>query len=321
MIFTKWRHSLSVRIGLDHIDSNMPCQDNAYYLCKNGVHVLALSDGAGSKKFSQIGSDTVTKAICSYLISEFDALSMISEVYGKSEEEIEDSRKIVKNSIFNHLKKELLDKVSGEVTFDDLACTLLFVAIKEGRYIMGHIGDGVIAGLFNSGKSETLKVLSHPENGEQINITFFLTDPDAIDHLRITTGNFNHLTGILLMSDGPEEVLYNSINGLHLNCLKLFDNFNSYSCSKYDIILEKFLSTQVAKYSYDDLSLNLLYLSSIDGSNASKELLEDFFIDITNKNQIIQRSSYGVFLDNAHKYKQRDNLSYILEGTRLNGKD
>ena len=65
----------------------------------------------------------------------------------------------------------------------------------------------------------------------------------------------------------------------------------------------------------------MLYLSSIDGSNASKELLEDFFIDITNKNQIIQRSSYGVFLDNAHKYKQRDNLSYILEGTRLNGKD
>lgn len=314
MIFTKWRHAQSVRIGVDHIESNMPCQDNAFYLCKNGVHVLSLSDGAGSKKYSQIGSDTVTKSICSYIVQEFDSLLMISETYGKTLEDIEDSKRIVKNSIFNHLKKELIEKVTPEITFEDLACTLLFVAIKGDRFIMGHIGDGVIAGLFNSGKSESLKVLSHPENGEQINITFFLTDPDAIDHLRITTGSFHNLSGILLMSDGPEEVLYNSLNGLHANCLKLFQNFNKYTCAKYDQILEKFLSTQVAKFSYDDLSMNMLYLSKIDRELVDESLLDDFFIDITNNQQIIQRSSYGIFLDNSHRYKHIDDMSKYKKG-------
>ena len=49
MIFSKWKHSSSVVRGNDHVENNMPCQDNVAYKIKDGVRVMALSDGAGSK--------------------------------------------------------------------------------------------------------------------------------------------------------------------------------------------------------------------------------------------------------------------------------
>ena len=182
---------------------------------------------------------------------------------------------------------------------------------------MGHIGDGVIAGLFNSGANEMLRVLSHPENGEQINITFFMTDPDAIEHFRISIQRHTNLTGIMLMSDGPEEVLYHPINGMHINCLKLFHNFNNNTCDEYNKILNKFLNNQIAKYSYDDLSINILYLSTIDTEKARVDVIKDVVMDIKNFNQIEDVSAYAKFLDGTTQYKDKDDLSSLWG---LNGK-
>ena len=318
MILTKWRHAQGLVTGNDHVEANLPCQDNLYYLANNGIHVLAVSDGAGSKQYSQYGSEIATKAVCEYLLEEFDNLYISSELYGKSKGEIEEAQKLVKESIFNYVKRKIMAKADElQVPLDELACTLLFVAKKDEKVIIGHIGDGVIAGLFNSGTHEMLRVLSHPENGEQINITFFMTDPDAIEHFRITTEKYNNLTGIMLMSDGPEEVLYHPINGMHINCLKLFHNFNNNTCEEYNKILNKFLTHQVAEYSYDDLSINILYLSTIDTNRARIDVIKDVVMDIKNLNQIEDVSSYAKFLDGTTKYKDKDDLSSYWG---LNGK-
>ncbi len=310
MILTKWRHAQALMIGNDHVEAHMPCQDNEYYIGKNGIHVLAVSDGAGSKKYSQYGSEIASKSVCEYLVKEFDNLYLSCETYGKSKGEIEESRKLVRDSIFNYVKKKIIEKADElQVPQDELACTLLFVAMKDEKIMIGHIGDGVICGLFNSGADESLRVISHPENGEQINITFFMTDPDAVEHLRITTDRMTNLTGVMLMSDGPEEVLYHPINGMHINCLKLFHNFNNHTCDEYDKILEKFLKNQVGKYSYDDLSINILYLSSVDTDTANIEVVKDMVMDIKNLAQIEDVSAYAKFLDGTTEYKEKDNLS------------
>ena len=319
MILSKWRQAHGLVVGNDHIESNTPCQDNVYYVGKNGLHVLAVSDGAGSKQYSQFGSEIATKAVCNYLIEEFDNLYISSETYGKSQDEIKEAQKMVKESIFNYVKRKIISKAEElQVEVDELACTLLFVAKKDEKVIMGHIGDGVIAGLFNSGSNEMLKVLSHPENGEQINITFFLTDPDAIEHFRVSAERMSNLTGLMLMSDGAEEVLYHPINGMHINCLKLFHNFNNNTDAEYNKILNKFLKNQVAKYSYDDLSINILYLSTIDTEKARTDVFKDMVMDIKNRNQIEEASSYALFLDGTTQYKDKDDLSSFWG---LNGKD
>ena len=56
MILTKWRQAQGLVIGADHVEAGLPCQDNVCYKSMTVSHVLAVSDGAGSKKYSPYGS-------------------------------------------------------------------------------------------------------------------------------------------------------------------------------------------------------------------------------------------------------------------------
>ena len=67
-----------------------------------------------------------------------------------------------------------------------------------------HIGDGVIGGL----KGDQLLVMSLPDNGEFINMTTFVTSPDAISHLRLDKGDIEDISAFILMSDGTAEGMY-----------------------------------------------------------------------------------------------------------------
>jgi len=73
--------------------------------------------------------------------------------------------------------------------------------------------------------------------------------------------------------------------------------------------LNKFLKNQVAKYSYDDLSINILYISNVDSDRDSEAVVKDFVMDIKNLNQIEDVSAYAKFLDGTTQYKDKDDLS------------
>ena len=108
---------------------------------------------------------------------------------------------------------ELLDRAAArhDCATNDLASTLLFVAHKAGRFVAGHIGDGVIAQLEADGAPVTL---SYPDNGEFANSTVFVTDPSALDKFRLFHGESDpNLIGFALMSDGCAESLYDKKTG------------------------------------------------------------------------------------------------------------
>lgn len=87
---------------------------------------------------------------------------------------------------------------------EDLACTLLFAAYKDGHVLAGHLGDGVIG--IQDGTE--VRVLSLPENGEYANSTFFVTDKGALSHLRIYQFDLTGSVSLMLMSDGTAESLF-----------------------------------------------------------------------------------------------------------------
>ena len=76
----------------------------------------------------------------------------------------------------------------------DLASTLLFVAIKENQFILGHVGDGIIGYL----KHGQLKIASFPTNGEFPNETLFATSPNADSQMNIVKGELNAISGFVL---------------------------------------------------------------------------------------------------------------------------
>lgn len=180
--------------GRGHIKDEIPCQDKTYYLFENDISVIALADGAGSASMSHFGAEFVTHKICELLTQQFD-------IYFN-----EDDGATVKRVIVGILM-EGLENLAKELNCEikDLASTLLVVSVYDGKYIILHIGDGVIGYV----KNDELKIASHPENGEFVNTTVFVTSKDVFPTMKIMKGKLNGITGFVLMSDGTEASLYN----------------------------------------------------------------------------------------------------------------
>ena len=74
MIVAYWKNARTEVQGKLHVENNIVCQDKTYFVSNEGIRVMSLSDGAGSKKHSHIGAEVTTKAICDYVLIHFDRL-------------------------------------------------------------------------------------------------------------------------------------------------------------------------------------------------------------------------------------------------------
>ena len=190
---TLWHFAECAVTGRRHRAADLPCQDKTHACESHGTAVIALADGAGSAAFSQEGAETVCREIAMVFSSSFDAFD--AEIDGT----------LVKQQILARLRTALAaraDECASSV--DALASTLLAVAVKGDRFILLHIGDGVIGCLHDN----RLVVLSQPVNGEFINTTVFVTSPEATDTMKLVKGDVSDIYGFVLLSDGTEMSLY-----------------------------------------------------------------------------------------------------------------
>jgi len=180
--------------GRSHLKSATPCQDKTATWHVNDVDAIALADGAGSARYSHIGAAVVTAFVCRYITNNFDRI--INNPDGVQ----------VKKDILEHLLTQVKRRSEDlSCNMEDLASTLLAVAVCNNLFIMLHIGDGVIGYL----KGNKLEVASYPDNGEFVNTTTFVTSRNAITSLRLLKGGVDDISGFVLMSDGTAQSLYN----------------------------------------------------------------------------------------------------------------
>lgn len=246
----KWKSASAYIQGQGHLQKSIPCQDRTYTLMEKDVNVISLADGAGSCKFSHFGAQVVTQITCENMVKIFD------DLYNMNESQIQET-------IIEFVLKKLKTKASElETNIIDFSSTLLFVAIKNNKYIAGHIGDGIIGYLSN----ESIDILSYPDNGEYANSTYFVTKSDARKYLRIYRGELTDITGFILISDGTAEGgLYDKGNKkLTLGAIKILEwldnNLSSYVSSALNDNLEKIFKERTD----DDCSINLLKLVTKD---------------------------------------------------------
>ena len=230
--------------GRGHIKSDIPCQDKTFHVHANGVDVIALADGAGSARLSHYGAEFVTKQICELLGKQFDIY------YGESD------GVTIKRVIIGCLM-EGLEKLAMELECEmkDLSSTLLVAAVHNDKYIVIHIGDGVIGYV----KNDELKIASHPENGEFVNTTVFVTSKDALPTMKLIKGKHEGITGFALMSDGTETSLYNKKEKSLASGLKKIMDLSQYMdrvCLQNEI--ERSFEKVIKNATMDDCSLILL---------------------------------------------------------------
>ncbi|HWH87878.1 MAG TPA: PP2C family serine/threonine-protein phosphatase [Pseudomonas sp.] len=246
--------------GRSHAKTSTPCQDYVAARTSNGVTCVALADGAGSRARSEVGAQVAVTATLAYLCKNFESLWLNMDKHNTKA-----AQRLVHRCLDAFRRKSAKLGCKN----DDLACTLLFVAYSQGRYIAGHLGDGVIASVDADGRLQTLSV---PENGEFANTTWFLTDPKAIPKLRLYRAKVETPMGFAIMSDGTAESLYQKSSAAPAQAVRTLLDWNAtLPGKKFKAVLNENLQTSIARKTSDDCALGLIsilkrehFISGID---------------------------------------------------------
>lgn len=234
--------------GKGHKRDNTPCQDKTCFKNNDETYVVSLADGAGSCCLSHIGAEAVTRKICDIFLSSFNTFFE------------NDNGAEVKRDILGEVGKELkIIADEQKCSLKDLSSTLLMVAVKDDKFIICHIGDGVIGYM----KNGVLKPASVPSNGEFVNTTIFTTSADAIQSMKLIKGRLNGIESFVLMSDGPESVFYSKMKKTLASGLKkIILSSKLLPTSFVENRIREFFETIAEKHTLDDCSL--ICFSNVD---------------------------------------------------------
>ncbi|HVP96201.1 PP2C family serine/threonine-protein phosphatase [Methanoregula sp.] len=170
-----WKHlSLSVT-GKSHSDRNEPgqdyCRTGAVRFADRDFFIGLAADGAGSTIRGGIGAEIACETL--YL----QVLSLIRTGRTLSSVTDDDARAWIAAS-----REAILIRAQDDgQRLKDYACTLIGSVLSEDHAIFFQIGDGCIV----TGNDDGYHTVFWPEQGEYANTTFFVSDDDFLDHIRI----------------------------------------------------------------------------------------------------------------------------------------
>lgn len=241
--------------GKSHIKGDIPCQDKALCVQKNGVSVAVLSDGCGSSKYSHIGSDITTKVIGQLFTEHFDELYAYD--LNVVEEQIKYRKTIVDTivnaqleyvkdhlEVFESYKQENLEKYQKFEEKNNIDgfylgamnATLLFFVEKNDKYLIGLIGDGVVGAVVD----DKLKIVLEEKKEGEVNGTYYPSNiysfarKDEINYchsaFQIRKTDKIKINGVILTTDGCDaffERVGDNFHKRYAGVTKLFERIIS----------------------------------------------------------------------------------------------
>lgn len=191
--------------GKKHKHEGTNCDDWYETAHWGDITFIAVSDGAGSKRFSRIGAKASCQAAAGYLVKAFaaafadkpelsaaiklpladsacmDACGVLAGIVRQS---VAKAREAVEAACYQRALDPAFQQILGrELELNDLSGTLLIAAIvpidaaaKEHLIVTCQVGDGMIAALNTKGGfTSSVKLLGKPDSGDFSGETEFLT--------------------------------------------------------------------------------------------------------------------------------------------------
>lgn len=210
--------------GRGHFKNNppIPCQDS-FCIKKTitedkGWGVVVVCDGAGSHKYSHLGSKFVADYVADYLIKDIPDTS----IYKEKKLPTSDKWRGYSKTMVRNTRLALADMVTekskdfSDISISNVGCTLIFCIYSPFGLLVGHIGDGR-AGYRDE---EGWKSMMIPFHGEYANQTVFI-NTDGIYKNNLENGlepekpyletrviSAKNVNAFVLMSDGCENGFY-----------------------------------------------------------------------------------------------------------------
>lgn len=205
-----WKAIARSATGTSHQEQKILCQDYGHYRIFNDVIVGAVADGAGSAKYSQIGSQLAVETVLKYLCKINEYLQKRKGFWQRFSQPLSEieAKKLFTKTV-NKVIAELHKQANKQgYSFNELACTLLvFVATPDWVAAM-QIGDGFM--VVRSQDSE-YQLLFEPDKGEFFNETTFITSAKALEEMQVQ------------VISGKQEFICASTDGLEKVAIRLSD--------------------------------------------------------------------------------------------------
>lgn len=182
--------------GKKNLQNNIPCQDsNSFKSLNENWNIIVVSDGAGSLKNSQQGSDFITNDIIRIFEERIELLDSVCE---------ETWRKTI-ISLFNEVNENLLDYSNTlGLPYKTFGATCILLLFSNKEMYVAHIGDGRAG--FRTSTGEWHSAVT-PFKGEYAGETVFFTSEIWEDTERyIQTKYFqSDIDAVVAISDGAES--------------------------------------------------------------------------------------------------------------------
>ncbi|MFM2062761.1 MAG: hypothetical protein RLZZ507_2431 [Cyanobacteriota bacterium] len=261
--------------GKMHKHNGTNCDDWFESAVSGKWTIIAVSDGAGSKKLSRIGAKESCQAAVKYLA---DTLEIYQIKEGITHAELSTGADIdtIKNILHKAMKKaydavenkanacrnlvpyyKVLDNREAEIK--DFSATLLLavhttIKVEDNNYnliLTCQVGDGMLAAISQAG---TLKLLGNPDSGDYAGQTDFLTSKNKLETSNLNQKTFHFLGNLkclMLMTDGVADNYFPNDPGM----LELYG----------DLVLNKIINISQPNESEIVDQLRITPLGSISG--------------------------------------------------------
>lgn len=222
--------------GKAHKHQGTNCDDWFEFKTSGQWTIVAVSDGAGSKKFSRIGAKASCKAAVEYLaeklqnysIKEWDKKEDLLQSLTRDEKWVFSGEDIesVQNDLYQAIQEAYKDveqaATQRKLEVNDLSATLLLavhttVQAGEKKYsliLSCQIGDGMLAAL---SRENRLTLLGKPDSGEYGGQTEFLTSKNKLHRANLVQKTFvfaGDLKALMVMTDGVADDYFPSDPGI-----------------------------------------------------------------------------------------------------------
>lgn len=192
---TAWRYIARSVQGESHVADGTPCQDSSRVRTLDGkaggTLVACFADGAGSVKYSNIGSLVACNAIVESVDAYLEAHGSITGLEPKDA------------IAWCDLARDRIEEEAAarEARINDFASTIGTAILTPQGSCFFQIGDGAI--VLRNG--EVTGVVFWPQSGEYVNTTTFLTSKEYRDRLQfyVTPQSFKQ---VAMFTDGIERM-------------------------------------------------------------------------------------------------------------------
>jgi hypothetical protein len=194
-MMTQWRLLGASVAGTSHAKSGLHCQDAHAYREVAGCALSAVADGAGSAERSGEGAHCASQA----------ALAALADALAGGWPATPDLWQDLFAVAFAAARSQIEQlSASAGLPARAFATTLLCAVLSDQGLAVAQLGDGIAAAFSPMGNPQSTGdwfLAAEPQRGEYANETYFLSQPDSLQHVVVAVYS-EPVRALALMTDG-----------------------------------------------------------------------------------------------------------------------